>query len=50
VSIAILYPWVQIPDGVGGIRTISPEGFTAGHRAAAIEAAGEAGPTRAPGR
>lgn len=27
------YPWLQIPDGAGGVRTISPEGGDAGRRA-----------------
>jgi phage tail sheath protein FI len=46
-------PWVQVPDGAGGIRTISPEGYVAGLRARAhLEAgpwkvpAGEAGKAR----
>lgn len=32
----LFYPWVQIPDGAGGVRTISPEGFVAGRRADTI--------------
>ena len=39
------YPWVQTPDGAGGVRTISPEGFRAGRRAATLRAYG---PWRAP--
>jgi hypothetical protein len=42
------YPWVQIPDGAGGVRTISPEGFIAGRRGATIDAAGSAGPSQPP--
>lgn len=38
-------PWVQIPDGTGGTRTISPEGFVAAKRSLAHEI----GPWRAPG-
>lgn len=36
----IFYPWVQIPDGAGGTRTISPEGYVAGVRARTIAAVG----------
>jgi hypothetical protein len=46
--LAFVYPWVQIPDGAGGTRTISPEGFVAGRRAATIDAAGAASASRAP--
>lgn len=41
----LFYPWVQIPDGGGGVRTISPEGFTAGVRARTIA---QRGPWQAP--
>lgn len=39
------YPWVTIPDGSGGLRTIPPEGYVAAMRARAFR---EAGPYRAP--
>lgn len=42
----LFYPWVQVPDGAGGVRAISPEGFVAGARARAQLAEG---PWRAPG-
>lgn len=32
----LFYPWVNVPDGAGGVRTISPEGYVAGVRARAI--------------
>lgn len=32
-AIGVFYPWVQVPDGNGGLRTIPPEGFVAGVRA-----------------
>lgn len=35
-----VHPWVQIPDGAGGVRTVSPEAFAAGLRARAIIDAG----------
>lgn len=38
-------PWVKVPDGAGGVRTISPEGFVAACRARAHD---EVGPWRAP--
>jgi phage tail sheath protein FI len=38
-------PWVQISDGAGGVRAISPEGFVAGLRAKAHY---EVGPWRIP--
>lgn len=38
-------PWVVIPDGAGGTRVISPEGYVAGCRARAHD---EIGPWRAP--
>lgn len=41
----LFYPWVVIPDGSGGTRTISPEGYVAGVRARTFLAA-----TRGPGR
>lgn len=39
-KIGLLYPWVLIDDGVGGTRTVSPEGFVAGKRAKAHELVG----------
>lgn len=33
-------PWVKVPDGFGGTRVISPEGYVAACRARAHEAAG----------
>lgn len=39
-SVGFFYPWVRIPDGAGGLVTISPEGFVAGIRARSILAAG----------
>lgn len=42
---ALLYPWVQVANGAGGVRTISPEGFVAGLRARAHVSDG---PWRAP--
>lgn len=33
-------PWVQIPDGSGGTRTISPEGFVAAKRSVAHDVEG----------
>ena len=36
----IFYPWVQVPDGAGGVRTISPEGYVAGVRARTVAAVG----------
>lgn len=41
----LFYPWVQVPDGAGGVRTVSPEGYVAGVRARTIAAVG---PWRAP--
>lgn len=41
----LLYPWVRVPDGAGGTRTISPEGYVAGVRARAHRTEG---PWRAP--
>jgi hypothetical protein len=38
--LGFFYPWVQVPDGAGGVRTISPEGYVAGARARAISAGG----------
>lgn len=43
----MFYPWVQVPDGAGGLRTISPEGFVAGVRARTQAELG-AGPGQAP--
>jgi hypothetical protein len=39
-KVGLLYPWVLIDDGVGGTRTVSPEGFVAGKRAKAHELIG----------
>lgn len=44
--LGLFYPWVQVPDGAGGIRTVSPEGYVAGVRARAQVTDG---PWRAPG-
>lgn len=33
-------PWVQIPDGTGGVKTISPEGFVAAKRSVAHDKEG----------
>lgn len=33
-------PWIQVSDGAGGVRTISPEGFVAAARAKAHEQVG----------
>jgi hypothetical protein len=51
--VGFFYPWVQVPDGAGNARTISPEGFVAGVRARNISLgrlggapAGEAGLSR----
>lgn len=33
-------PWIQVSDGAGGLRTISPEGYVAGARSKAHEQAG----------
>lgn len=41
----LFYPWVRVPDGAGGTRTISPEGYVAAVRARAHRTAG---PWRAP--
>lgn len=41
----VAYPWVQIDDGAGSVRTISPEGYVAAVRARAHR---QAGPWRAP--
>lgn len=38
--VAFLFPWITVPDGAGGTRTISPEGFAAGRRAATIDEVG----------
>lgn len=43
----MFYPWVQVPDGFGGLRTVSPEGFVAGVRAR-VQAELGAGPGQAP--
>lgn len=34
-GVGIAFPWVYVPDGVGGRRLISPEGYVAGKRALA---------------
>lgn len=39
------YPWIEVPSGTGGSRTISPEGYIAGVRARAHRSEG---PHRAP--
>lgn len=36
----LVYPWVKIDDGAGGLRTISPEGYAAACRARAHRAEG----------
>lgn len=36
----MFYPWVRVPDGAGGVRTISPEGMVAGLRSATMRATG----------
>lgn len=41
----LFYPWVKVPDGAGGTRTISPEGYIAAVRARAHRLEG---PYRAP--
>lgn len=41
----LVYPWIQIDDGAGSVRTISPEGYAAAARARAHR---QAGPWRAP--
>lgn len=43
--IGFFYPWVTIPDGAGGSRSVSPEGFVAGVRARTIL---RSGPWNAP--
>jgi hypothetical protein len=42
--VGFFYPWVKVPDGVGGTRTISPEGFVAACRSRAHESSGPARP------
>lgn len=44
-ALGIFYRWITVPDGAGGIRTISPEGYVAAQRARAFRTAG---PWRAP--
>lgn len=39
-SAGLFYPHVQVPDGLGGTKLISPEGAVAGRRAATIAAFG----------
>lgn len=43
--VGLFAPWVQVDDGAGGIRTVSPEGYIAGVRARAHD---QVGPWRAP--
>lgn len=43
-SAGIFGPWVVIPDGLGGRRTIAPEGFVAGVRARTHETDGPGQP------
>lgn len=38
--LGLVYPWVQIPDGAGGVRTVDPAGYVAGVRARTIGRAG----------
>jgi phage tail sheath protein FI len=38
--VGFFYPWVKVPDGAGGSRTISPEGYVAGVRARTIAQVG----------
>jgi hypothetical protein len=38
--LAFYWPWVKVPDGAGGSRTISPEGYVAAARADAVNASG----------
>lgn len=44
--VGLFYPWLKVPDGAGGTRDVSPEGFVA---AARTRAHLETGPERAPG-
>lgn len=44
----LFFPWIVIPDGAGGTRTISPEGYVAAMRARAMKESAAAGPSRAP--
>lgn len=37
---AFLFPWVKVPDGSGGLRTVSPEGAVAGLRASTMRRSG----------
>lgn len=41
----LFFPWIKVPDGAGGTRTISPEGYIAAVRSRAHR---DAGPFRAP--
>lgn len=43
--VGMFYPWLTVPDGAGGLRTIPPEGYVAAVRARAFRLAG---PYRAP--
>lgn len=45
--VGLFWPWIKIPDGSGGTRTISPEGFVAAKRAEAHETTGPAQPPAA---
>lgn len=42
--VGLAWPWIKIPDGSGGTRTISPEGFIAAKRAQCHETFGPAQP------
>lgn len=44
--VGLFYPGVKVPDGLGGTRTITPEGYVAAARARAVLGYG---PWRAPG-
>ena len=39
--VGLFYPWVLIPDGAGGSRTIPPEGYVAAKRAKALREFGD---------
>lgn len=43
--VGLFYPWVKVPDGAGGTRTVSPEGYVAGVSARSHI---QEGPWRAP--
>lgn len=42
--VGLFWPWIVIPDGAGGTRTITPEGYVAAKRALAHESEGPARP------